>query len=137
MRRSVDIAEVDEALQKHTTKMGDARYFTGNSPSLSHAHTEEQARTIVMLCLLMDQPVTDIFSSDLFFGLLTRVIALENLAAPTDHVEICGRCGGRVGYRDSPALPPGCTGASWEGRFHFEPAKEHFIPVGWYDMTWE
>ena len=50
-------------------------------------------------------------------------------------VHTCGRCGTGIAYVEAPGLPEGYSGGAWEGWFHLDKSREHFMSVGWYALT--
>ena len=65
--------ELRAALAEHGHRAGDRWWFT----SLSATHSEEEALRIVEACQMLGAPVTDRVTSEVWWTLVSRVMALD------------------------------------------------------------
>lgn len=73
----IENAAIDRALKANATRSDDGGwYFVGSWPV---HHTDEQARGIAELCLLLDVPVTDTISTEKLLTLVRRLVRAEDL----------------------------------------------------------
>ncbi|MGP4092964.1 hypothetical protein [Nonomuraea sp. KM90] len=65
--------ELRAALREHGHQTGDRWWFSSSNAT----HTEEEALRIVEACLLLGAPVTDRVTSEVWWTLVSRVVALD------------------------------------------------------------